>query len=68
MREDESRKPTDLTPADTIELGLDHNGKPTWYLSTRDGWQEAGDDRGDLTCCPEDFPVGCRIQLSVPKP
>jgi hypothetical protein len=27
---------------------------------------EAGDDSGDLTLCPEDFPVGCRIQLSVP--
>lgn len=70
MREDESLPSTDLYEADCLELGVDHNGQPTWYIATREGWEEAGDleSVGELTLCPRDFPVGCRIQLSVPKP
>jgi|GEM_PF-6534662 len=46
-REDESLPEEHLSdPTSRLERGVDHNGEPQWFISTREGWEEAGTREG----------------------
>jgi hypothetical protein len=55
-------------PADTelVELGVDHNGKKQWFMSTREGWCEVG-EKGVLMLDHRHFEVGTKIELTNPS-
>lgn len=65
-REDihETYEPGDV---ETVELGIDHDGKKQWYISTREGWEETGVDNV-LMLDAEHFEVGTKIELTNPEP
>lgn len=61
-REDRSLPDEALdTAPEVVERGVDHNGKPQWYMSTREGWVEVGDSDGALSMRPEHFPLDSRL-------
>ena len=53
---------------EVVELGVDHDGKPQWYMSTREGWQEVGIAGTCLILPHEYYAIGTRIELSEPIP
>ena len=52
---------------EVVELGLDHDGNRQWFLATREGFEEVGDD-GVLQLDRQHFQVGTRITLQEPLP
>lgn len=52
---------------ETIELGIDDDGKKQWYEDTRDGWEEVGENNV-LMLDAEHFEVGTKIELTNPAP
>lgn len=66
-REDESLPEDAFGEVETVELGRDHNGKPQWYMSTREGWVEVGDAKtGQISLSAETNEIGTRIHLHAP--
>lgn len=66
-REDESLPDYAFGEVDLVELGLDHDGKPQWYMSTREGWVEIGNrETGVISLSPESNEIGTRIELRSP--
>ena len=51
-----------------VELGLDDDGNPQWYMSCDDGWNEVGAPDGTLTLSAENYAVGTRIELTETLP
>ena len=50
-----------------VELGIDENGNRQWYMATREGFEEVGED-GVLKLNRQHFEVGTRITLEEPLP
>lgn len=48
-----------------VELGIDDDGKRQWYMATREGFQEVGEN-GVLMLDMQHFTVGTRITLQEP--
>lgn len=51
---------------ETVELRLDDSDNKKWYLSTREGWTEAGVDGTELIMRVESFNIGTTITLQEP--
>lgn len=47
-----------------VHLGLDHRGKKCWFISTREGWEEAGENGKVLMLDADHFTVGTKIELT----
>lgn len=62
MSRKDIHKVYELGNMEAVELGIDHNGNKQWYMSTREGWEEVGED-GTLKLSSEHFEVGTRIEL-----
>lgn len=68
-KETESVDEDHLYTCMVAELGLDHNGDPKWYASTRDGWNEVGThDNTLLELSVDHFKVGSRVEIHEPIP
>lgn len=68
-REDDSLPDKYLSdPTSRLERGIDHNGEPQWYISTREGWEEAGTSEGMIIMDPAHFPQGSVLTLCEPIP
>lgn len=50
-----------------VELGLDDDGNRQWYVATREGFEEVGEN-GVLQLDMQHFAVGTRITLEEPLP
>lgn len=50
-----------------VELGLDEKGNRQWYMATREGFEEVGEN-GVLQLDMEHFEIGTRITLEEPLP
>lgn len=48
-----------------VELGIDDRGNRQWYISTREGWEETGED-GVLQLDMRHFAIGTQIVLTEP--
>ena len=46
--------------------GEDDRGEKQWYMATREGFEEVGNDEGVLTLDRKHFNVGTRIELVEP--
>lgn len=55
-----------ISEPEIIELGIDDNGEKQWYMATREGFEEVGNDDGVLTLDRKHFNVGTRIELVEP--
>ncbi|MGB1214955.1 MAG: hypothetical protein ACPG4X_16425 [Pikeienuella sp.] len=68
-REDESLPEKHLSdPTSRLDRGVDHDGNAQWYISTREGWQEAGTREGMIIMDPDHFPLGSVLELREPIP
>ena len=48
---------------ETVEVRLDHEGKPSFFFSSREGWDDLGPE---LRMAADTYNIGTRITLREP--
>jgi len=49
--------------SERVEVRLDDDGKPTFFFSSRDGWEDLGPE---LRMAAEHYAIGTKITLEEP--